>query len=141
MPRRGVLLALVWVGVACSAPLEVTGGPDPTPIFRAYAIPPYTDAVPLCDGNVVGTDGSEITWDALTAYVPPSELMTFYLNQLGSDGLERDKEGGAWRLPPGEPDRTLTVSEAHGSSSFHLCPDKQVPSDARSFIELSRRSD
>jgi hypothetical protein len=103
-----------------------------------HGFPVAKSARHLCDGQVYGTEGEEISWDALTSPEPPEKLAAFYTKRLGKERLTQDKDGWTWRMPAGspQPDRVLSLDPVTADGPWTQC-DKPIPSDARTVLLLS----
>jgi len=111
----------------------------------AEGIPLHTKLNTLCEGNALGVNGDEITWQSFSSELAPAELLNDYQNKLGKEGFEIKGQGGTWKskeqkveLPMSSPEvsRTLVISPVQEYQA-HGCYDKKPPKKAQSVLEFS----
>ncbi|HYP42059.1 MAG TPA: hypothetical protein VEX13_17015 [Chloroflexia bacterium] len=103
-----------------------------------YGFPVYPGAQALCQQRVYTTDGKHLDWQAFTAVSSPTEVVAWYTEHLGIEGLEADETRGTWRVPPDAPVRVLDVLPVAAPGSHRTCQ-ATPPPDAQTVIIISRR--
>ncbi|HYO50312.1 MAG TPA: hypothetical protein VEW94_10720 [Chloroflexia bacterium] len=104
-----------------------------------YGFPIYPGAKPLCQQRVYTTDGKHLDWQALTATDSPTEVVAWYTEHLGIQGLEANGTGGTWRVPPDARVQVLDVLPIAAPGPHCACQATPLP-NAQTVIIISRRS-